>query len=111
MATQIYNSLTPITADGDYFIELANPDDEHDVSIDFETPGTAGTITIKDSQENTYYQSGTAVSVAYNHAAGGTDNKFTITPIGGNRIYVTAASFAGSPVARVRVNRRKTKVR
>lgn len=111
MATQIYNTLTPITADGDYFIVLDHPDDQYDISVDFSTPGSAGTITIKDSNENVYYQSGTALTVAYNHVAGGTNNSFIVTPIGGNRIYFTAASFAGSPVAKVYWNRRKTKVR
>lgn len=103
MPTQIYNSSNKIAANGTDYYSQVNSGRKYKVIVDFETPGSGGTVTITDAQGNPYYDSaGNAATVAYNHVAGGTNNKFIIDPTG-DRIYYVAASFGGGASASVRV--------
>lgn len=100
MATELKKQSNRITADGDYFIVVPKGRPVN-IEINFLTPGSAGTVAIKKSSGVAYRDSlGTALSVAYNHVAGGTENAYQVEPLGGH-VNLTAASFAGSPVVEV----------
>lgn len=107
MPTKITNKLTPITANGDYYVEIEDPHAVYTVSINFTTAGSAGTITIKDAQENAYRNSDNSADLQINYNS--TVTKYNLTPTG-YRFNFTAAAFAGSPVAEVLVIKRKNKV-
>lgn len=105
MATKITNSLTPITANGDYYVDLPAANEVYLVTVDFTANGTAGTITIKNAQQLTYKKTDGATDLVVNYSDDPSQNVIEAT---GERIYFTAAAFAGSPSARVLVTRRKT---
>ena len=112
MATEIRNKLTPITANGDYYVEIPSPHYDYTVSVNFTTPGSAGTVAIKDAQEVAYFDDAATPApllIPFNHVATPVINKYALTPTG-SRFYFTAAAFAGGAVAEVLILKQKKSV-
>jgi len=112
MAIEIRNKLTPITADDDYYIEIDSPHYDYTVIVNFTTPGSAGTVALKDAQEVAYFDDAATpapILIPFDHVATPVINKFVLTPTG-SRFYFKADSFAGGAVAEVVVLKQKKSV-
>lgn len=107
MPTKITNSLDKITTNDAWYVDIPDAADDYAVTIDFETPGAAGAISVLDAQQNPYFlPDGTAViSVGYDHATAPARNSFIVTATG-ERIYFTSTAFSGATAA-IRVIRQK----
>ena len=99
MATELTRRANTITADGDYFWPV-RPYQEATVMIEFTTAGSAGTVSLKRGNGDPELdKNDTAIVVNFDDTAG---EAYVVNPTGGH-INFTAASFAGSPVAKITV--------
>lgn len=103
MATELTkaNRFT-IDADGDFFTPV-NPNASHSVGIYFSTPGTGGSIAIKDSDGVAYRNSDDTADLAV--AFDSTVNKYEIIPNGGHFNFTASGVTAGGSIAEIRVSK------